>query len=433
MRAIHRTCCVGLGFFVLVAGCGPDEPPVELAPVPPDYPRELAPGEKALVKLTDPSQFPDFSMGFEQQTGLEQAAMFSLEYLSKPSSETFFPYLDISHERAVASVEAFIDVIRSVRSGAELDRTIKERFDIYTSRGWDELGTVLFTGYYRPIFDARLKPDAEFRYPLHKRPPDLERSDATGDYQRKGGGRYDTRSEIARGALAGRGLELCYLRDPFEAYIVTVQGSGRLRLADGRLFDIGYHGDNGYEYTSIGQRLVNEGRISAADLSLQGLIRYFQEHPGEHESALGVNDRYVFFTPRSGGPYGSLNVPVTPFRTIATDNDVFPRAGVAFLSTNVPGRSADGSIRQYAYEGFAMDQDTGGAIRAAGRCDFFLGTGPEVGELAGRTFAEGRLYYVFVKTDDPHAAALAGPQPPQGPESPEPGPVYGPEDFTPEP
>lgn len=422
MRSFGRWLGLGLGLaaLVLMTGCKDDEE-FTIVPEEKDYWRQLPPGEKALVKLTDPSMWPDFSEGYQRRTNLEQAARYSLEYLSKPSSRQYFPYLDISHQRAVASIEEFIEVLRSARSGEELDRMIKERFEIYMSRGFDERGTVLYTGYYRPIFDARLKPDHQFRYPLYRRPPDLVRDERTMTSYREGGGRYYTRGEIDRGALAGQGLELCYLRDRFETYIITVQGSARLRLADGSFFDIGYHGDNGLEYSSIGQYLVDQGRIKPSDLSLQGLIRHFQQNPSDLDEILAINNRYVFFTPREGGPYGSLNVPVTPFRSIATDKDVYPRACVAYLQTQVPARTADGSIRQHAYQGFAMDQDTGGAIRAAGRCDFFLGTGPEIGELAGRTFAEGRLYYIFVREGSSPSSDWTASPPAHEPFDPEPG------------
>lgn len=395
-----------LGFACLLSACNEPVEDFPVAEEPLDYYKPLPPGERALVKLTDPSQFPDFRPAFQRRAGLEEAALYSLEYMSKPSSQQFFPYGDITHARAVASIETFIEVFRSAQTPDELDAAIKDRFDIYQSRGCDERGTVLFTGYYRPIFDARMQPDTAFKYPLYKRPDDLELNPATNEYQQKGGGPYLTRGEIESGALAGRGLELCYLRDRFEAYIVTVQGSGRLRMGDGSLFDIGYHGNNGHEYTSIGQQLVDQNLISPSDLSLQGLIKFFRQHPEQLERVLPTNKRYVFFTPRAGGPFGSLNVPVTPFRSIATDKDVYPRACVAFLNTRVPARSSDGSIRDHSYAGFAMDQDTGGAIRAAGRCDFFLGTGPEVGELAGRTFSEGQLYYVFVKQGSDGGSAM---------------------------
>ncbi|HOA72750.1 MAG TPA: MltA domain-containing protein [Phycisphaerae bacterium] len=396
MLSIRAWVCVGLLSAIIISGCTKQEPP-PIVEQEKDYRRPLPPGEKALVKLTDPAMFPDFGPGFEHKSGLVQAAMYSLDYLNKPSSQQFFPYLDITHERAMRSVQAFLDVLKESTSPEDFDAKIKERFDIYMSRGCDEKGTVLYTGYYRPIFDCRLQPDGEFRYPLYKKPPDLEQDPVTGQYHGPGGAPYLTRAQIEHGALAGKGLELCYLRDRFEAYIVTVQGSGKLRLPDGSFFEIGYAGDNGHDYNSVGQYLVNNGLIDAEDLSLQGLIAYFKANPDKLDEALAVNPRYVFFTPRSGGPYGCLNVPVTPYYSIATDKDIYPRACVSYMMTHLPARTSDGRITNHQYAGFAMDQDAGGAIRAAGRCDVFLGTGPEVGELAGRTYSEGQLYYIFVK------------------------------------
>lgn len=390
--------CVGvLSAITLLAGCEKPEPPPIALEEQKDYGLQLPPGEKALVKITDPALWPDFGEGFEHKGGLEQSAMYSLDYMDKPSSQQYFPYLDISHERAVRSIHAFLEVLKTSYSPEEFDQKIKERFDIYMSRGCDEEGTVLFTGYYRPIFDCRMQPDGQFRYPLYKKPPDLVHNAAGTRYERQDGGPYLTRDEIDRGALAGRDLELCYLRDRFEAYIITVQGSGKLRLPDGSFFEIGYAADNGHDYQSVGQTLVDSGLIAPEELSLQGLIAFFQQHPEELDRALAVNPRYVFFTPRTGGPFGCLNVPVTPYYSIATDKDIYPRACVSFIKTQLPARTYDGRVANHAYAGFAMDQDAGGAIRAAGRCDVFLGTGPEVGELAGRTYSEGQIYYIFEK------------------------------------
>lgn len=406
-----------------VTGCPPRNQPY-VPQEEKDYLAALPPGQLALAKI-GPEQYPDFGGGYVHRTGLEEAATHSLEYLSRPSSKKFFPYGEVTHGRAVATVEAFVQTLRTARSAQELDSLIRQRFDVYMSRGCDEQGTVLFTGYYRPIFDARLKPEGEFRYPLYKRPPDLEYNEFSQRNQRQGGGPYLSRIEIEKGALAGKGLELCYLKDRFEAYIVTVQGSGRLRLADGSLLDVGYHGDNGYEYSSIGQDLVKQGLISPEQLSLQGLIQFFRQHPDKLDQAMSLNKRYVFFTPRPGGPFGSLNVPVTPFRSIATDKQVFPRACPAFLVTQLPAPTASGTITNHSYSGFAMDQDAGGAIRAAGRCDVFLGTGPEVGELAGRTLAEGKLYYIFVKQEGDRGMLPAGGSPPPNGNGPSPRPPLG--------
>ncbi|HOB74381.1 MAG TPA: MltA domain-containing protein [Phycisphaerae bacterium] len=412
-----------IAILVLTTGCPkkPTLPPVEQQP---DYSGKLPEGEKALVKI-DPSMYPDFSQGFDHRSNLIEAALYSRQYLEKKSSRQFFPYLDISHQRAIDSIDAFIEVLQTAQSGQELDQMIRERFDVYQSRGYQDYnrkdadprwkppdtGIVLFTGYYRPIFNARLKPDAVFKYPLYKKPPDLMQDPVTLAYQP-----YLTRAQIENGALAGRGLELCYLSDWFETYIVTIQGSAKLRLEDGSMFEIGYAGDNGHKYESVAQAFVQQGRLDANNLSLQSMIQYFRQHPEAREQAININPRYVFFTPRSGGPFGSLNVPVTPLRSIATDKQIFPRAGVCFIKTQLPFRDATGQIRQGNYGGFALDQDTGGAIQAAGRCDVFMGTGDEVGELAGRTFSEGALYYIYVKEGmGSGTATSASPQAPYDP------------------
>jgi len=401
VKAVAHLCrfAVALSLIACV-GCPPKQPPAAQVPAPEekDYWAKLPPGEKALVKI-DPSRYPDFSAGYVNRDGLEEAIQNSLRYLNKKSSQKYFPYLDVSHQRAVNSLHALLRVLHDARSPQEFDQLIRERFEVYMSRGCDERGTVLFTGYYRPIFDARLQPDAEFKWPLYKAPPNLVKDNEgqTLGMKTPAGTVIPcwTRGQIEQlRPLAGQ--EIAWLRDRFEAYIVTVQGSGKLRLADGSFFEIGYAANNGYEYTSIGQELIKNGEIQPEQLSLQGLIRFFREHPDKLDKYLPLNQRYVFFQPRSGGPYGSLNEPVTPYRSIATDKSIYPRACAALYVTQLPTR-VGGTITNQPTSAFALDQDTGGAIRAAGRCDIFMGTGDEVGELAGRTFAEGQLYYVFVK------------------------------------
>jgi membrane-bound lytic murein transglycosylase A len=110
---------------------------------------------------------------------------------------------------------------------------------------------------------------------------------------------------------------------------------------------------------------------------------------------LSLNDRFIFFTERPGGPYGSLNVPVTAFATIATDKSVYPRAMPAFLAVPVPSSSGGMS----PFRGLMLDQDTGGGIRASGRCDIFMGIGPQAEQLAGQELHAGELYYLAVKPE----------------------------------
>lgn len=397
-----RRAGVVTGLLVAIGGVWGCAKPAEMEAFRPpekDYARPLPPGALALRKI-DPSQYPDFGHGFADRAGLEEAVEHSLAYLAKPSSRRYFPYGEITHARAVASLRRFLEVLRSARTAGELDAAIRREFDVYQSVGCDGRGTVYFTGYYTPIFDGRRQREGPFRYPLYGLPDELQKDDEGNAIGwRRADGRVDPRCPTRRQIEEGRlldGREVAWLRHPFEAYVVTVQGSARLRLADGSLYELGYAGNNGHEYTPVGEQMIKDGVIGRSELSLQTLLRYFAEHPGETFRYCWRNDRYVFFKPTNGGPYGSLNTPVIPYRSLATDKQVFPRACLAFLVTSIP-RSYGGRLEAAPYAGFALDQDTGGAIRAAGRCDIYMGVGPEAEALAGRTGAEGGLYYLFVK------------------------------------
>ncbi len=129
------------------------------------------------------------------------------------------------------------------------------------------------------------------------------------------------------------------------------------------------------------------------------MMAFFKANPSLVDEYIYRNPRYIFFAEtKDGRPRGSINEPVTTMRSIATDKKIFPPGGVTFLSTKLP-QHVGGEIAEVAYQGFACDQDTGGAIRAAGRCDVYMGVGERAGQLAGRTQEEGKLYYLFLKPE----------------------------------
>lgn len=411
MRMVSTLACLGC-LIAAMFGC----PPKEQAWEPPakfpknkaekDYYRQLPPGALALRRIP-PEMYPDFSRGFNGRDGLEQAIRHSIEYLKKPSSRKYYPYGDISHERALGSLHTFLMVLRQAQSPEQFDQLIRDRFEVYQSVGCDDQGTVLYTGYYCPIFEGRKQRDAVFRFPLYRSPPDLIRDqegNTTG--RRMADGRivpYATRREIEEQRQL-EGTEIAWLKSPFEAYVVSVQGSAKLKLADGSLWELGYAGNNGHEYKPIAAAMIADGVLKKADLSLQALIRYFEQHPQDVQKYCWQNPRYIFFKETAGGPYGSIGVPVTRLRSLATDKSIFPRACLAFIDTELPMPGPDG-VAARPHAEFALDQDTGGAIRAAGRCDVYMGVGPDAEALAGRTYAEGDLYYIFVKTGGGTAAA----------------------------
>lgn len=362
----------------------------------PDYGRPLAPGEVALEKVTDPAEYPDFGLGFGERDSMITAIDGTLDYFRKPSSRQWFPYLDITHERSIRSLDEFRRVLLEAQSPEDLDARVRDRFEVYRSKGWDGSGAVLYTGYCQPIYDARPERTGEFVYPLYAMPTELVKDEfgtPLGWDSGGGLGTSPTRADFDGGLLEGRGLELYWLRDKLEAYIVHVQGSAKLRLADGELRSIGYAGKTEHEYVGLGVSLVEDGKVERGRLNLFAIKDYFKAHPDQLEEYLNRNASYVFFTESSGGPYGSMNIQVTPYRTLATDKKVFPRGGVTFAQTVVP----DLNGRMAPHTKFGVDQDTGGAIRSAGRADIFLGTGPEAERIAGGTYAEGTLHYIYVK------------------------------------
>lgn len=367
------------------------------------YDKPLLPGQSALRKITDPYEIPDFTLSCLDLTDLRTAIDRSLNYLQKPSAAQFFPLGDITLTRAVESLKAFAGMMDSRLTPTSMNEAIRAKFDVYMSVGCDDVGTVLFTGYYTPIFDGSMTRTERFQYPLYKMPKDLVKGQDGETLGRRGPGgvltQYPSRAIIEMTKMLA-GTELIWLGDPFEVYIAHVQGSAKIRLPDSKLVTVGYTANNGHDYHSISKELVNDGRIRTDQLSLSAMIDYFKANPSLVDTYVRRNPRFVFFKIQDGEPRGSLNEQVIPLRTIATDKSIFPRGCLTFISTRLP-RQTGGTVSNQFYSGFALDQDTGGAIRAPGRCDVYMGIGDEAGKLAGQTYQEGKLYYLFLKSTGP--------------------------------
>jgi membrane-bound lytic murein transglycosylase A len=384
-----------LSIVTIIIGC---KAPLKKAVAPP-YDKPLLPGQSALRKVTNPSEVPDFSLACFDVEGLKPAVERSLNYLHKPSSKKFFPVSGIDHKTAVDSLKEFSAMLDSGLTGANLNAAIMNKFDVYMSVGCDDNGTVLFTGYFTPILEGSFEESERFKYPLYKQPDNLVKGpngEILGRRMADGSITPYPQRAVIEDAMLLRGKELVWLSDPFEAYIAHIQGSAKIRLPDGNLITVGYVAHNGHEYKSISQVLVNDGKIPRSQLSLATIIDYFKKYPEQVSYYTRLNPRFIFFSKQEGDPRGSLNEPVTPMRTVATDKSIFPRGCLAFISTTLP-RNEAGNVILQPYDGFALDQDTGGAIRAPGRCDVYMGVGDMAGKLAGQTYQEGKLYYLFLK------------------------------------
>ena len=366
----------------------------------PDYGRPLPPGAPALLPLDPGEEPPPFAPQWAERDEILPALDQSIAWTRKSTSAKWFPVEGIDHARALASLERFRAILSESQSGAEFERRVEEEFTVYKSAGWDgKGGGVLFTGYCTPILDGRLERDEAYRYPLYAMPPDLAKGPDGVILGRRASdgtiGPYPTRRAIEAGALLeGQGLELAWLKDPIDAFLAHVNGSAFIELPGGELYRLGYSAKNGQPYVSLGQELVKDKKLPKDGVSLKAIRAWAKEHPGEVEEYLNRNDSYVFFTPIDGNPRGSLNVPVSAERSLATDKTLFPRGAIVFVDTKISGTDLGAQVHD-----FLFDQDTGGAIRTAGRADIYLGIGPQAESLAGATRSEGQLYYLFLKQD----------------------------------
>lgn len=320
----------------------------------------------------------------------------SLRYLNSPkAAQAYRKYAvpGITRDRVRRSLIRFRQLLTQSRSPAELQAAIKREFVFYKSIGNDNQGTVLFTGYFEPIYAASRRPSAEYRYPLYRLPTDFSRWKSP----------HPTRAELEGEDGLGtksrlRGSELVWLRDRMEAFLVQVQGSARLRLPDGKVMTVGYAGKTNYPYASIGRELVKDGKLPLEGLTLPVLIDYFRTHPKELDQYLPRNQSFVFFKETNGAAAtGSIGVPVTAQRSIATDKSLMPPGGLALINAPIPYPNSTGQLESMRVNRYVLDQDTGSAIKGAGRVDIFMGTGPKAGDRAGVINGTGELYYLLLK------------------------------------
>lgn len=330
----------------------------------------------------------------------------SLSYLRKLPPERIVGELPRQFTAAelIDSLSAFNALLDQWSCRDCFAREFAARFELIPSSPLANQAEVLFTGYYQPVFDASLTPGDGFDYPIYGVPADLVAQEQNGT---KKLGRienemllpYYTRRDIDElGALRGRNLEIAWVKDPIELFFLHIQGSGLLRLRDGREVTVGYAAQSGLPYRAIGRLLIDNGKVAKEEMSMQRLRRYLSENPAEQNDIFAYNESYVFFRLLEGGPVGSLGVPITAGRSIATDSRLFPRGGLALAQVEIPILGVQGELAGWRpVTRFVVNQDTGGAIRGPQRADYYFGTGEVAGAQAGYMNRQGRLYFAVLK------------------------------------
>jgi membrane-bound lytic murein transglycosylase A len=386
--------------FMWVLACAPQR-----AEAPVNRPRQ------ALTEISP--QLVPLEQDDLDRNSLEQAIRNSLRYYNRLPDDTQISFgpQKVQLTRAKKSLETFLSLLQESISCADLAEGVREKFIIYRSVGQNEEQEVLFTGYYEPTIMGSLIPDDHYRFPIYGVPNDLLKINL-GSFREKYlgmhlAGRYEgnrivpyySRQEIdSEGKLAGKGYEIAWVADSVERFFLQIQGSGVIRLLNGDFFRINYAASNGWPYRSIGKLMIDRKMIPREAMSMQAIRRYLRQHPEQTAEILNFNPSYVFFRKVEEGPLGSISVPLTAGRSIATDPKFFPPGALAFIECEKPIFAQDGVIIGWKpFSRFVLNQDTGGAIRSPGRADLFWGNGPYSRIAAGHLKHPGALYFLLLK------------------------------------
>lgn len=346
---------------------------------------------------------------------LKQALQIHIAYWKSrnPGQILRFGPKEITASRMLTSFENLLKVLES--DPQNYKNYVSQNFDFYEVYGDNDWGEAYITGYYEPILDGSHKPKAPLTQPLYKVPEDLVLIDlkAFGQTTSVLRGRvvrgkdsrfqlpsvvpYHARAEIdGNGALKGQKLEWVYV-DPIEAFFLQIQGSGKIKLPDGKILRLGYSNQNGHSYVPIGRYLKDH--IPLEEMSLQRIENHMRTKmtPIEQQNLMNQNPSYVFFQKLEGEALTAMGTPVVPGRTIATDTRYFPKGALAFLEFEKPQFTdpAQQVPDSYVKTGrIVMDQDTGGAIRGPHRVDLFCGTGAPAKQMSGVMKHPGKLWYL---------------------------------------
>jgi membrane-bound lytic murein transglycosylase A len=280
------------------------------------------------------------------------------------------------------------------------------------------------TAYYEPVVEGSRWPTGEFRIPMYRKPDDLvapaQRPGAA--FPNKGEvGRLDAegklvpyfdRGEIEDGALDGRHLEICWLKDPVAAFSIHIQGSAQVRLEDGLIVRLNYAAHNGHRYTPVGRILIERNIVPRDEMSLDRIRQWMQEHADEARELRRKNQSFVFFRiaglGEDGEAVGGQGVQLSPWRSIAVDRPMHAYGTPFFIDAELPLSSASART---PFRQLMIAQDTGSAIVGPARADLFLGAGNEAGRVAGRIRHPGRFTMLVPREIDPVEAGRHMPVP----------------------
>src|SRR6185437_11558463 len=304
----------------------------------------------------------------------------------------------------------FDDISDNGRAAAFFERHF---LPLQISRLGEDDGFV--TGYYEPIIDGSRTQTDVYSVPVYRRPSNLfvrgfRQSSLTlpnsGPVFRKIGRRklvpYYDRAEIEDGAIAGRGLEICWLKNQTDLLFAQIQGSARIRLEDGSTIRVNYDAHNGYPYTAVGRVLIDRGIIPKDQMSMQKIREWMEQNPDGAKEVRRQNRSYIFFREvqlsDKDEAVGAQGVPLTPGRSIAVDKSLHVYGTPFFIEGELPIESERSKT---PFGRLMIAQDTGSAIVGPARADLYFGAGVDAGKVSGRLRHNMRFVILVPNSLDP--------------------------------
>jgi membrane-bound lytic murein transglycosylase A len=281
------------------------------------------------------------------------------------------------------------------------------------------------TGYYEPVLDGSHTQTDVYNVPVYRRPSNLFvrgfKQDAAslpnkGPVYRKLGRRklvpYYDRGEIEDGAIAGRGLEFCWLKDPTDLLFAQIQGSARIKFDDGSTIRINYDAYNGYPYTAVGRILIERGIVPKEEMSMQKIRDWMAQNPDGAKELRRQNRSYIFFRQVNlsdkDEAIGAQGIPLTAGRSIAVDKSLHVYGTPFFIEGELP---IDSERSKTPFHRLMIAQDTGSAIIGPARADLYFGAGHEAGRVSGRLRHNMHFVMLVPKSLDPIARGYKLPVP----------------------
>lgn len=367
-----------------------------------------------------PAEFPDVG-DIDSRAAFIKSARESLEYLDAKAvnaPKTLYTVGDrqVTPLLLADTIREFINVYQQAATSEDLRRMIAEKFDLYRAVGTDGRGSVTFSAYYEPIYNASKVKTTEYPHPIYRKPADLievdlERFDEslkskkiTGKVEDGKLVPYPSREAIDLGhLLAGKNLEIAWFRSKLEIMDLHIEGSARLNFPDGSQLRAHYAGTNSLEFKGWVTTLVKAGVFDQQSVTREKAEKYLADHPEIKDWILATNKRYTFFTldpigDPEDGPSGSISRPLVAERSIAVDPKYFPLGSLVLIKTLMPDLNDRNKLLGYSQKTrFVLCQDTGGAIKGPGRIDYFAGTGHKAGAFATNMWSTGAVYLPLLK------------------------------------